>query len=68
MKLVRKSQPDWLYVGMTSCQMSRVQTWLEGFLTPLSKLYGNFEYTKDSTDILIGFDQLNQVGTVMFEL
>ena len=47
---------------MSSCQMSRVQAWLEAFLTPLSKMYGNFEYTKDSTDILIDFLNLNQVA------
>ena len=54
---VSQKIPARLVVGMTSCQMSRVQTWLEGFLTPLSKLYGNFEYTKDSTDILIGTEE-----------
>lgn len=42
--------------------MSRIQAWLETFLTPLSKLYGNFEYTKDSTDLLIEFDDLNSIA------
>ena len=42
--------------------MSRIQAWLEGFLTPLSKLYGSFEYTKDSTDILRDFSNLNHVA------
>lgn len=42
--------------------MSRVQSWLEAFLTPLSKLYGKFEYTKDSTDILIDFEKLNMIA------
>ena len=55
--------PARLVVGMSSCQMSRVQAWLEAFLTPLSKLYGDFEYTKDSTDILIDFKRLSQVAT-----
>ena len=55
--------PARLVVGMSSCQMSRVQAWLEGFLTPLSRLYGDFEYTKDSTDILIDFERLNKVAT-----
>ena len=49
-----------LVIGMSSCQMSRVQAWLESFLTPLSKVYGNFEYTKDSTDILIDFEKANE--------
>ena len=54
--------PARLVVGMSSCQMSRVQSWLENFLTPLSKMYCDFEYTKDSTDILIDFDKLNEVA------
>jgi len=49
--------PARLVVGMSSCQMSRIQAWLEAFLTPLSKLYGMFEYTKVSTAILIDFDK-----------
>ena len=40
--------PARLVVGMSSCQMTRVQAWLENFLTPLSRLYGDFEYTNDS--------------------
>ena len=54
--------PARLVVGMSSCQMSRVQAWLESFLTPLSKLYGMFEYTKDSNDILNDFDKINRVA------
>ena len=42
--------------------MSRVQAWLESFLTPLSKIYGEFEYTKDSTDILIDFEKKNDIA------
>ena len=59
---VSQKIPARLVVGMSNCQMSRVQAWLEAFLTPLSKFYGRFEYTKDSTDILIEFDKLNQVA------
>ena len=58
LKLVKPNEvsekiPARLVVGMSSCQMSRVQAWLESFLTPLSKIYGSFEYTKDSNDILV---------------
>ena len=60
---VSQKIPARLVVGMSSCQMSRIQAWLEAFLTPLSKMYGNFEYTKDSTDILIDFSNLNDVAT-----
>ena len=59
---VSQKIPARLVVGMSCCQMSRVQAWLEAFLTPLSKLYGKFEYTKDSTDILIDFQNLNEVA------
>ena len=37
--------PARLVVGMASCQMSRVQSWVEHLLTPFSKEYGVFEYT-----------------------
>ena len=36
--------PSRLVVGMSNCQLSRVQSWLETFLTPLAKQYGAFEY------------------------
>ena len=49
--------PARLVIGMSLCQM---QSWLESFLTPISKLYGTFEYTKDSTDILIDFSKANE--------
>ena len=49
---VANSIPSRLVVGMSNCQLSRVQCWLETFLTPLAKLYGDFEYIKDSTDML----------------
>ena len=54
--------PARLVVGMASCQMSRVQAWLEAFLTPLSKNYGAFEFTKDSTDILVDFEKVNETA------
>ena len=44
--------PARLVVGMGSCQLSRLQSWLEHFLTPFSREYGIFEYTKDTTTIL----------------
>ena len=47
-------------VGMSSCQLSRVQSWLEAFLTPLSKKFGVFEYTKDTYSILENIAAINQ--------
>ena len=61
MKFVRKYPLDWLWECLPA-KMSRVQAWLEAFLTPLSKLYGNFEYTKDSNDVLMDFLNLNTVA------
>ena len=52
--------PARLVVGMASCQMSRVQSWVEHLLTPFSKEYGVFEYTKDSNCILKEIAFLNQ--------
>ena len=49
---------------MGSCQMFRIQSWLECFLTPLHKVYGKFEYIKDSNDMLIA---INEVKTVAVE-
>lgn len=49
---VHSDIPSRLVVGMSSCQLSRVQTWIEHLLTPLSKFYGNFEYIKDSGEFL----------------
>ena len=59
--------PARLVIGMSVCQMSRVQAWIESFLTPLSKLYGKFEYTKDSTDILIDFENANETAMTSSE-
>ena len=49
---VAEKIPSRLVVGMSCCQLSRVQSWLESFLTPIAKMYGSFEYIKDSTDML----------------
>ena len=40
---VHQKIPARLVVGMSSCQLSRIQSWLEAFLTPLSKEFGVFE-------------------------
>ena len=50
--------PSRLVVGMASCQLSRIQIWLEHLLTQLSKLYGSFEYIKDSTDFLVHLENV----------
>ena len=50
--------PSRLVVGMASCQLSRIQIWLEHLLTPLSKRYGISEYIKDSTDFLVHLEEV----------
>ena len=52
--------PSRLVVGMGNCQLSRVQIWLEHFLIPLSKHFGNFEYIKDTNDFLINIEKLKE--------
>ena len=52
--------PSRLVVGMASCQLSRIQIWLEHLLAPLSKLYGHFEYIKDITDFLVHLDKVKK--------
>jgi len=52
--------PSRLVVGMGNCQMTRVQAWLEHFLTPLSQEFGFYEYTKDSSSILQEISGLNK--------
>ena len=54
---VAEKVPSRLVVGMTNCQLSRVQCWLETFLTPLATKYGSFEYIKDSTDMLWNLEE-----------
>ena len=56
--------PARLVVGMSSCQMSRVQKWLETFLSPLCKCYGSFEYVKDTNDILLEIENVNELSRV----
>ena len=51
--------PARLVVGMGSCQLSRIQSWLEHMLTPFSKEYGIFEYTKDTNSILQCIEEIN---------
>ena len=46
---VHTKVPARLVVGMSSCQLTRVQSWLEHFL---AKKFGMFEYTKDTSSIL----------------
>ena len=50
--------PSRLVVGMASCQLTRVQTWLEHFLSPLAKFYGSFEFIKDSNDFLLQIEEV----------
>ena len=45
---------------MSSCQLSRVQIWLEQLLTPLSKYYGSFEYIKDSGYFLLNLRNVKE--------
>ena len=51
--------PGRLVIGMSCCQLTRLQSWLEHFLTPLAKQFGLFEYTKDTTSILCNIEKLN---------
>ena len=47
-----------MVVGMKSCQLSRLQAWLEGFLTPLSRNYGKFEFILDSNEALYEIEEV----------
>ena len=60
---VHSKIPSRLVVGMGSCQLSRVQIWLESFLNPLSVMYGSFEFLKDSTDYLCHIEALKRLST-----
>jgi hypothetical protein len=57
---VHEKIPARLVVGMASCQLMRVQSWLEHLLTPFSKEIGLFEYTKDSNSVLQCIEKVNQ--------
>ena len=59
---VYKTIPSRLVVGMQNCQMSRVQRWLENILTPLSKLYGKFEFIQDSNDFLLKLETIKSIA------
>ena len=60
--LVAKEIPSRLVVGMKNCQLSRVQKWLESILNPISKIYGRFEYIKDSFDFLKKIENVKSVA------
>ena len=55
--------PSRLVVRMKCCQMFRIQCWLECFLTPLAIRYGNFEFIKDSNDMLCEIEQIKTTAT-----
>ena len=45
-------------VGMVCCQMYRLQCWLECFLPTLAIRYGDFEYIKNSNDMLVEIEEV----------
>ena len=59
---VHKLLPARLVVGMSSCQLSRAQIWLESFLSPLARQYGSFEYLKDSNDYLLCIEDTKTIA------
>ena len=59
---VAEKIPSRLVVGMASCQMYRVQAWLEHFLTPLSRYYGSFEYINDTNDMLVEIENVKVIA------
>ena len=59
---IATSLPSRLVVSMKSCQLSRIQIWLEHWLTPLSMFFGKFEYTKDSYHYLCELENLKNVA------
>ena len=58
------SLPSRLVVGMGACQLTRVQIWLEHFLSPLSIEYGAFEYIKDTNDYLLAIEEMKTKAEV----
>ena len=60
---VAEKIPSRLVVGMGNCQLTRVQIWLEHFLTPLSKKFGHFEYIKDSNDFLLELENVKSLAS-----
>ena len=61
---IHSKLPSRLVVGMGSCQMNRVQVWLENLLSPLSIKYGAFEYIKDTTDYLLALEDIKTKSQV----
>ena len=55
--------PSRLVVGMGSCQLSRVQIWLEKFLNPLSVRYGSFEHLKDNSEFWYHIEDLKSISS-----
>ena len=51
-----------LVVGMSSCQLTRTQVWLEHLLTLLAIFYGKFEFIKDSNDFLIKLEEVKKIA------
>ena len=51
-----------LAVGMSSCQLTRIQIWFEHLLTPLAIFYGNFEFIKDSNDFLLRLERVKNIA------
>ena len=47
---------------MKSCQLTRIQAWLEYFLTLLPKQYGQFEFIKDSNDALFEIEEIKLIA------
>ena len=54
--------PARLVVGKACCQMFGIQCWLECFLTPLAIRYGNFEYIKNSNDMLVKIEEVKSTA------
>ena len=51
-----------LVVGMSSCQLTRIQIWFEHLLTSLAIFYGNFEFIKDSNDFLLRLERVKNIA------
>ena len=51
-----------LVAGMSSCQLTCIQIWLEYLLTPLAIFYGNFQFIKDSNDFLLRLERVKNIA------
>ena len=47
---------------MSSCQLTRIQIWLEHLLPPLAIFYGNFEFIKDSNDFQLRLERVKNIA------